>query len=296
MKRALVVAGYDDDLGRAETGAVAEGLKNRSPGLALQIRLYPRPDLGPAEAGVLASPLETALTEGEANLAASGVHEMGLVLAEGVELAAVTQRQEARDAAVTADGIPLRAHRGDFEVLVDLPRRARVLKKLCPGLLVREVGLSACGMLEAVTEGGARGAVLALSDLRWLGKEQTASEIFRTSDLLPSPGQGAIGICVREGDARSGGFALSVHHKQTWMCVKAERALARTFSSTLVSPLGVLAQLGPDGLVKIKAVIFAPDGEVAAQTAGSARPEDAANLAERLGVGLRTAWNLSAEK
>jgi hydroxymethylbilane synthase len=65
-----------------------------------------------------------------------------------------------------------------------------------------------------------------------------AEDIF-----FPAAGQGAIGLEIRKGDARSLDIARSIGHAETWIKVTAEREFLRLLDGGCHTPVGVYSHL-----------------------------------------------------
>ena len=82
--------------------------------------------IGPDESvthneGVFASPLDVSLLNTEVEAYIGSLQDIAILLPEGLLLAAVTQRVDVREAAVTADGLPLRAMPEGTQVVAQEP-------------------------------------------------------------------------------------------------------------------------------------------------------------------------------
>ncbi len=238
----------------------------------------------PGESTLFASTLDVALMNGEIDLAVVALQETGCDVPAGLKLAAVTQRIDCRDAAVTNTQLPLAAMPEATQVVVDGPRRALQVRRLRPDLEPIVVPMRPHSLVESVSAGDDSAGVIGLGELRWMGSEGSAAEIFSISDMMPAPGQGALALIVRDGDAAFERAALAVHHKATWACVRAERTLFSALGWTTYAPAGAVAEL-KDGKLRLSAAAFGPDGGVArAEVEGDAeQPGDVVReVAEKL--------------
>jgi hydroxymethylbilane synthase len=272
---------FRDAVGEAQAGAVARELARVLPGT--DVSLVPvEPDSEPEAVakGVLASGLELALMNEEADLAAGSLQNIGVLIPEGLKLAAVTQRIDARDAVLTRTRQPLRAMPARTEVLVDCPRRAAQLRKLRYDLVPVVRALRTENLVEAVLETeGAPAGVCALSDLRWMGREPDAAEILAVKEMLPGPGQGAVGLEIRDGDSSAEKAALALHHRRTWSCARAEREVIAGLGWSAYVPLAAFAEIEGDDTLRLRAAVFGPAGEYLASAEICDSPQRATTCA-----------------
>mgnify|MGYP002652808341 FL=1 len=82
--------------------------------------------------------------------------------------------------------------------------------------------------------------------------------------MLPAPGQGALGLECREGDARVIAALAELDDADTRAAVTAERAVLGALEAGCAAPVGALAEIveEPDGSLEIslRAFVGAPDG------------------------------------
>jgi hydroxymethylbilane synthase len=275
---ALKVGHYMGELGEAQSNALGGQLTllmRNTEVLLVPVDPGTHP---PGLEGVFASALEVALLNSEIDMVVAGLHEIVLEPPEGVKLAAVTQRVDARDAFVSSSSMPLRTLPEDTEVYVDGPRRARQLMRIRSDLEPLVAGMRTEEMLAAVDSEEDKAAIVCLADLRWTQKESMASDILATDEMLPAPGQGALGLLVREGDAASERAALIAHHKETSACVGAERECLRRLGCSIYSPVGALAHVDGGGALVLQAAAFGPGGGMAVRATGTSSVSKAAQL------------------
>ena len=275
---ALKVGHYMGELGEAQSNALGGQLtllmKNT------EVLLVPV-DPGrhpPGLEGVFANALEVALLDSEVDIVVAGLHEIVLEPPEGVKLAAVTQRVDARDAFISSSSMPLRTLPEDTEVYVDGPRRARQLMRIRSDLEPLVTTMRTEEMLEAVGSEEGKATIVCLADLRWMQKESMASDMMATDEMLPAPGQGALGLLVREGDAAAEKAALIAHHKETSACVGAERECLRRLGCSIHSPVGTLARVDEGGALVLQAVVFGPGGGMAVRATGTSSVDKSEQL------------------
>lgn len=277
----LKIAHKKGVLGTSQARALGAQLKRLIQGV--EISLVPvEPDVHSSRGEVFTTPLEDALLVGDADIGVASLHDLRGLLPEGLKLAAVTQRVDARDAVVTSNGLPVRVMNQGTRVLVDCLRRANQLARIRADLVPVLRYSEPEELLAAVRGGEFDAAVVALSDLRWMGMEQSAAEILALDEVLSGAGQGALGLIVREEkDSLAERSCLVVHHKPTWLCVRAERAVISALGAWSDAPIGVLAELTPEGAIKLRAAAFV-SGEPVAQAEGSDSPERATELAQQV--------------
>ena len=74
-------------------------------------------------------------------------------------------------------------------------------------------------------------------------------------EMLPAPGQGAIGIECLADDAATRRILDAIHHEETALCVNAERDFLKKLGGGCSLPLGARATI-VNGEVRLRAGLF----------------------------------------
>ncbi|HET9093981.1 MAG TPA: hydroxymethylbilane synthase [Solirubrobacteraceae bacterium] len=197
------------------------------------------------------SALEHALLAGEIDLAVHSAKDVPGELAPGTWIAAIPERQDPRDGLCgVADlgSLELGARVGTSSL-----RRAAQLRAARADLEIVELRGNVDTRLRKLAAGEVDAMVLACAGLIRLGRQ---SELGAVLDLVPAPGQGALLVQARDGDAR----ARRINDPVAERCVMSERALASRLNATCHTPLGASAAAVTGGEVTLTAWIGLPDG------------------------------------
>src|SRR5262249_35489069 len=147
--------------------------------------------------GVFTKELEDALLDGRIDIAVHSLKDLPTILPEGLSIAAICEREDARDALVLRAG----AEGGS---LMDLPRNAVVgtssqrrlaqLKALRRDVEVRDLRGNVDTRIRKLDEGQYDAVILASAGLIRLGLMERISARIAVTEMLPAVGQGAIAI------------------------------------------------------------------------------------------------------
>ena len=99
--------------------------------------------------------------------------------------------------------------------------------------------------------------ILARAAINRLGPQLIPQGIQVTviEEMLPAPGQGAIGIECLEDDAETLRILRAIHHEDTARCVTAERDFLKNLGGGCSLPLGARATI-QNGQVTLRAALF----------------------------------------
>jgi hydroxymethylbilane synthase len=231
--------------------------------------------------------IDRAQLANDVDIAVHSLKDLSTLIAEGLELAAVLEREDPRDALLTPHGASL----------MDLPKGARVgtsslrrrafLLRARPDLSLLELRGNVPTRIERLAEGKYDAIVLAAAGLKRLNLTAHIAGYIEPAVMPPAVSQGAIGVCARAGDESALRWLRALDHRQTRTAVTAERALLRQIEGGCQVPLGALATVTGNRM-SIAASVCALDGSV------SIDRQDEAAVAEAAALGMRVADQLLA--
>jgi len=236
--------------------------------------------------GVFATALREALRAGEVDAVVHSFKDLPTAPAEGLAIAAVPRRADARDALCARDGLTLDTLPQGARVGTGSPRRRAQLAARRPDLELVDIRGNVDTRLGRVgsdePERALDAVVLALAGLDRLGRLDAATELLPLAEWPTAPAQGALAIETRLGDEQR---VAELDHRPTRLAAEAERGVLARLEAGCAAPIGASSFL-EDGLLYLSARVYAPDGG-AQLTASHAlyvddSPRPAAELAERV--------------
>jgi hydroxymethylbilane synthase len=239
----------------------------------------PLADLGGT--GVFASALRAALLAGEVDAVVHSYKDLPTQPHEGLVVAAVPKRADARDALCARDALTLDALPSGARVGTGSPRRRAQLLSRRPDLDVVDIRGNVDTRLGKVGE-GLDAVVLAAAGLERLGRLDAATELLDLDGWPTAPAQGALAVEEPVGRERSVG---KLDHRPSRLAAEAERGVLRRLEAGCAAPVGAHALL-QDGLLFLSARVYSLDGSARLTSAHALYPEDslhpADDLAERV--------------
>jgi len=198
--------------------------------------------------GLFVKELEAALEEGRANLAVHSLKDVPMELPPGFVLGAVLERADPRDAFVSNLHADLQALPQGARVGTSSLRREVQLKALRPDLVIEPLRGNLDTRLRKLDAGHHDAIVLAAAGLERLGLSARIRAIFDPAQMVPSAGQGALGLEVREDAAALREALAGLVHRPTWLAVQAEREVSRALGGSCSMPLAAHAHWQGDTL------------------------------------------------
>lgn len=233
--------------------------------------------------GLFVKELETALAEGRADIAVHSMKDVPMELPAGFRIAAVSEREDPRDAFISVRYSRLAQLPPGAPVGTSSLRRESQIRARHPQLDVQPLRGNINTRLRKLDDGGYAAIILAAAGLKRLGLGERITALLEPEDSLPAAGQGALGIECREERSDLVRLLASLNHAETAWCVRAERAVSRTLAGSCVVPLGAYASVDGSG-VRMRAFVASPDG--ARMVSGEARAAGLESDPEQLGAAL----------
>jgi hydroxymethylbilane synthase len=236
--------------------------------------------------GLFTKELDEALVAGAIDCAVHSAKDLPTALPDEVAIAGYMEREDARDALISASGaslqtLPRNARFGSASL-----RRGAMALRLRPDL---EIGLLRGNVetrLRKVSAGQFDATILALAGLRRLGLEDRAVAILSEDEFLPAVGQGAIALVARRGDRRVAAALAPILHAATGFSLAAERAFLNVLDGSCRTPIGGHARL-VDGRLAFRGQVLSPDGRDAVEILREGAFEQAGELGAEAGREIR---------
>ena len=235
--------------------------------------------------GVFTREIEFALLDGTIDLAVHSMKDLPTKLPDGLCIGAIPSREDPRDVLVSASRLSLEKLPEKAQIGTTSPRRRAQLAFLRPDLTVVGVRGNLDTRLRKLQETDLDGLILAAAGIKRLMGEESITEYFEVDKMVPAPGQGALGIEIREDDNRMREFLRPINDGDTELAVTTERAVLSQLGGGCQVPIGVHASI-KDGQLGIIGMVADHNGKgrVVAEEIGFT--EQALHIAERLGKSL----------
>ncbi len=238
--------------------------------------------------GVFVTALRDALLSGEVDLAVHSYKDLPTAPADGLVIAAVPSRADARDALVARDGLTLGELPAGARIGTGSPRRTAQLLALGMGHEVVPVRGNVDTRVAMVTSGALDAVVLARAGLVRLGRTGEITETLDPLQVLPAPAQGALAIECRA-DSDLVAVLKALEDPDTRVAVDAERGLLAALEAGCSAPVGAMAEVVDDDdgpAVFLRGLVAALDGSDLVRLSATGPTHDATGVGRRLAAEL----------
>jgi hydroxymethylbilane synthase len=294
MKPALIIGSRGSRLALWQAEWVKSALQARHPHLEIHIEIIKTAGdvlknvslsvIGGQ--GVFTKEIEEALLDKRIDVAVHSLKDLPTVLPEKLTLAAITEREDARDALVLrAD---LKAEINSLKTLpagaligTSSPRRLAQLKHLRADLIIKDLRGNVDTRLRKLDEGEYDAIILASAGLRRLGLAERISLSLEPEEMMPAVGQAALGIETRADDVETINLLATLDHAPTRAACMAERALLRELGGGCQLPIAGHAVASQDNL-RLAGLVASADGQAIIRDTIEGAAKDAAQLGKML--------------
>lgn len=237
--------------------------------------------------------IEEALLEGRVDVAVHSMKDVPADQPEGLCIAAVPLREDARDAFVsehfaTFADLPVGARLGT----ASLRRQAQALA-LRPDLSIEMLRGNVDTRLRKLAGGEFDAILLAVSGLNRLGLDGVIRERLSLDNFLPAPGQGALALQTRADQAEAA-WVAALNDPMTALAVAAERGAMTALEGSCRTAVGAHATVTGNRL-RLTTEMLAPDGSARWRRSGEIGDTTAAgSLEQALALGLALGTEVQA--
>ena len=235
--------------------------------------------------GVFTKRLQVALLDHEIDLAVHSLKDLPTHDEPGLTIAAIPPRENRADVLVSNKASSLESLPSGAVVGTGSVRRSAQLLHLRGDLRIENIRGNVDTRLRKLDEGSFDAIVLAAAGLCRLGLKDRIACYFSARELMPTVGQGALGLETRVDDASTINIVKRLNHWPSYFSAMAERAMLRRLFAGCLSPVGADSTVSGEEL-SLQGIVLSLDGRQKITGSGTG------NLNEADGIGVAVAESL----
>ena len=227
--------------------------------------------------------LEEAMLRGEANLAVHSLKDVPTYIPDGLELAAITKREDQSDVFLSHKYAALEElPQGAIVGTTSLRRRMQLLR-LRPDLQLKDLRGNVNTRLRKLAEGEYDAIILAYIGLKRLDllKEIPNVQKLPLEMMIPPMGQAALGIEIVAEDVLAQKVAKSLNDEKTALCTKIERDFIAAIGAGCSAPVACNAYMEESEVI-FRVMLGFPDGSRIMQEEMNAMEDEADDLGKKM--------------
>ncbi|HZU94709.1 MAG TPA: hydroxymethylbilane synthase [Microbacterium sp.] len=211
--------------------------------------------------GIFATRLRESLLAGECDFLVHSLKDLPTAQPEGLVIAATPVREDARDVAITRDGVPLHELIPGSRIGTGSPRRIAQVRIRAPHADVIDIRGNVDSRLQKVATGELDAVILAAAGLSRLGSDSPLRrEDLGLAEWPTAPGQGSLAVETRtDADAELLSALAALDDERTRLAITVERAVLEGLDAGCQAPMAAHAVVTGSS-VRVRTVVYAADG------------------------------------
>jgi hydroxymethylbilane synthase len=250
--------------------------------------------------GLFSKEIHEALLDHRIDFAVHSLKDLETELPPGIVLACTLKREDARDALILGPGCTQPIDGDPWSILPagavigtnSLRRQAQLLHAR-PDLRITLIRGNVQPRIDKVARGDCTASLLALAGIRRLGLADVPMHVLDAEAMVPSAGQGIVGITVRAADSSLHALLSGIEDPDARAVSTAERAMLAVLDGNCRTPIGGYARLLPAAAsghaphLHLTGLVARPDGSFLLKRSLHGPAADAARIGAELGASLR---------
>ena len=249
--------------------------------------------------GLFAKEIHEALADRRVDFAVHSLKDLETAMPPAITLACTLRREDARDALILGPGCgqadpadPFAALPAGAVIGTNSVRRQAQLLHVRPDLRIVLLRGNVQSRLDKILAGAANATFLAVAGLRRLGLMETLPDglavlALDADAMVPSAGQGIVGVTVREDEAELRALLAGIEDPQARAVSTAERSMLALLDGSCRTPIGGHARFLADGQLHLTGLVARADGSFLLKRSLHGAAADAEQLGAEVGRSLR---------
>lgn len=236
--------------------------------------------------GLFTKQIETALLSGKIDLAVHSLKDLPTVFEVGLDIGAVLEREDPKDALVSKTNTPFsELPAGSIIGTSSLRRRAQLLAAR-PDIRLEDIRGNVDTRLRKLDESKTLSAIiLAGAGLRRMGLQNRITQLLPGQIMLPAVGQGALAIEIRQDDHEIIDLIQPMDHEPTRWATTAERSFLKELEGGCQVPIGALGTV-KNGSLALEGLVCSLDGKQYFRQKAEGSVDNPERLGQKLAAAL----------
>ena len=245
--------------------------------------------------GLFSKTIEEELLDEKIDIAVHALKDMPSDETKGLITNCFLQRNDPREILISKDNKHIKDLASNATVGTSSFRREFQLKKIREDLNYKLIRGNVDTRIKKLNDGLFDAIILSYAGIQSLNLNKNISQIFSTSEIIPSVGQGVVALQCRENDNDLIKLLNKVNHKPTHSCVLAERNVLKILEGNCETAVGAIAKIDK-GNINLEAELFSLDGKERFYHKASKELKLASELGKEVGLILKKESNNSYKK
>ncbi|MDA8537328.1 hydroxymethylbilane synthase [Candidatus Pelagibacter bacterium] len=245
--------------------------------------------------GLFCKKIEQELLNNNVDIAVHALKDMPVEETEGLLTNCFLERNDPREILISKENKLLKDLAPNSIVGTSSFRREFQIKKIREDLNCKLIRGNVDTRIKKLNDNLYDAIMLSFAGVNSLGLSKNISQIFTTSEIIPSAGQGVVALQCRNDDAEVIELLKKVNHQDTHNCIKAERNVLKILEGDCETAVGAFAIIDRNK-VNLEAELFSLDGKKRFHLKSFGEVDKAYELGIEMGKNLKKISNNSYKK
>ena len=236
--------------------------------------------------GLFSKKIEEQLIKNNIDVAVHALKDMPSLETKGLITECFLKRNDPREVLITKNNKILEEQKKGAIIGTSSLRREFQVKRKINNFNFKLIRGNVDTRIKKLNDGLYDGIILSLIGLKFLGLEKNVSQIFSTSEMIPSVGQGVIAVQCRKDDLEIRNILENLNHDETKKCVNTERNILKILDGDCDTAIGAYAKIEGEKIY-VEAELFSLDGSKRFYVKSSKELKYADQLGKEVGIILK---------
>jgi hydroxymethylbilane synthase len=236
--------------------------------------------------GLFSKKIEEDLINKKIDIAVHALKDMPSEETDGLTTDCFLQRNDPREILVSRDNKKIEEIKTNSIIGTSSVRREFQLKKIRQDINYKLIRGNIDTRLKKLNDKSYDAIILSYAGIKCLGLINNITQIFSTSEIIPSVGQGVIALQCRKDDYDLLKLLNKINHNHTCICVTAERNVLKVLEGDCNTAVGANAKITADK-ISLEAELFSLDGKERFYIKSSKNLKLASELGKEVGAILK---------
>jgi len=210
--------------------------------------------------GLFSKTIEDELLREKIDIAVHALKDIPSDETEGLITNCFLERNDPREVLISKDNKHIKDLVSNSIVGTSSFRREFQLKKIRGDLNYKLIRGNVDTRVKKLNDNLYDAIILSYAGIQSLNLDKNISQIFSTSEIIPSAGQGVVALQCKENDQELIKLLNKVNHQPTHNCVQAERNVLKILEGDCETAVGAFAKIEKDN-ISLEAELFSLDGK-----------------------------------
>ena len=209
--------------------------------------------------GLFCKTIEQELLEDKIDIAVHALKDMPTEETDGLLTNCFLERNDPREILISKENKQLKDLAPNSKVGTSSFRREFQIKKIREDLDCKIIRGNVDTRIKKLNDNLYDAIILSHAGINSLGLTQKISQIFSTSEIIPSAGQGVVALQCRKNDKELITLLKKINHQKTLKCIKAERSVLKVLEGDCETAIGAFATI-VENKINLEVELFSLDG------------------------------------